>query len=155
MNDREFSLGHATSSPAGAPGVLVCPPIRLAGTPETQPERPGAPSVPDVPKGVRHARNTPPRPALYCAGVTVHQAVHAPIRRGRRFGELTAIEIAGRSSKAMLWLCRCSCGSLCIVASCDLRNRRRRDCGRMEHLRWVAAGRPAVARRDVRELRGA
>lgn len=49
---------------------------------------------------------------------------------GKRFGHLTAIEIAGSASGGgALWLCRCDCGVEKTVAGHNLRKGSTRSCG--------------------------
>ena len=47
---------------------------------------------------------------------------------GQRFGRLVAIEKVN-GTKPLKWLCKCDCGNLKSVRSCDLRSGHTRSCG--------------------------
>lgn len=49
---------------------------------------------------------------------------------GQQFGDLTAIQIAGRNRhNKRLWLCDCSCGKQSLVSTGDLRSGHTTTCG--------------------------
>ena len=49
---------------------------------------------------------------------------------GQSFGQLTALEVAGKSrGGAYLWACACSCGARCVVNGANLRNGHTVSCG--------------------------
>jgi hypothetical protein len=49
---------------------------------------------------------------------------------GMKFGRLTVIGESGRSSnKAILWKCKCECGSITVATSTDLRSGHKKSCG--------------------------
>lgn len=52
---------------------------------------------------------------------------------GRRFGELTVVEEAERTSKQLKWKCRCSCRRYTIVQGANLRNGHTKTCGNCNH----------------------
>lgn len=57
---------------------------------------------------------------------------------GRKFGELTVVEEAERTSKQLKWKCRCSCGRYAIVQGSNLRNGHTKTCGNCN--RYIAEG---------------
>ncbi len=53
---------------------------------------------------------------------------------GKRFGHLTVIERAGnRKSGSPLWKCRCDCGKVKIIQTCNLLNGQSKSCGCARH----------------------
>ena len=48
---------------------------------------------------------------------------------GKRFGRLTAIEIAGRRDHSVVWRCRCDCGNIKDISSKHLSSGSTRSCG--------------------------
>jgi hypothetical protein len=51
---------------------------------------------------------------------------------GQRFGQLVAVEIAGRNkARLILWLCRCDCGATKSVSGKLLRDGRTTSCGHL------------------------
>lgn len=50
--------------------------------------------------------------------------------RGKRFGRLLVIDIAGRyQDRQVIWKCQCDCGNIINVSGCALRNGTTRSCG--------------------------
>ena len=47
----------------------------------------------------------------------------------KRFGKLTAIEVAGKKGGTYLWKCKCDCGNFTIVYGRDLQNGHTQSCG--------------------------
>ncbi len=66
--------------------------------------------------------------------------------KGKRYGRLSVLDEAGRSSGAVTWHCRCDCGQLTEVVGCDLRRGHTTSCG--------CAQREAVAVSNVLKPRG-
>lgn len=58
---------------------------------------------------------------------------------GQRFGRLIVLEESGRRSKFILWLCRCDCGKLSTVYSCNLRSGHTVSCGCVKRERTKCA----------------
>ena len=56
---------------------------------------------------------------------------HPPLKEyvGRRFGQLTVQEYAGKSRGMHQWLCRCDCGREAVVGQTLLQNGKTRSCG--------------------------
>jgi len=48
---------------------------------------------------------------------------------GKKFGRLTAVSIAGKSDRAILWLCKCDCGKDHITRSAQLVRGSVKSCG--------------------------
>jgi len=57
--------------------------------------------------------------------------------RGRRFGDLVAIEIAGRKNKKMVWRCNCDCGRSHLVKSVALVGGTTVSCGCRKARRFI------------------
>ena len=59
----------------------------------------------------------------------------APDMTGRRFGQLTVVERAGRDHRrAAMWACRCECGEATTARGRDLRAGERTSCGHESRL---------------------
>ena len=48
---------------------------------------------------------------------------------GQKFERLTAIKIAGRIRRSVLWECKCECGNICFVESYNLTSGHTKSCG--------------------------
>lgn len=57
--------------------------------------------------------------------------IHPPIKDfvGRRFGELTVLEYAGKQGGMHRWRCRCDCGNETVVGQTLLQSGRTKSCG--------------------------
>lgn len=49
--------------------------------------------------------------------------------RGKSYGRLTVVEVAGKQGGQLLWLCQCECGNLTKVTGGDLRRGTTVSCG--------------------------
>lgn len=56
---------------------------------------------------------------------------HPPLKDyiGKRFGDLTVLEYAGKQNGMHQWLCQCDCGKKTVVGQTPLQNGKRTDCG--------------------------
>lgn len=62
------------------------------------------------------------------------RAANSIIRlEGKKFGELTVLSRAGRKSRYITWLCRCSCGAEIVVGGNNLRRGRTTKCKAPAH----------------------
>lgn len=60
---------------------------------------------------------------------------------GKTYNELTVIERAGYDvDGSVTWLCRCSCGKLCVMRGSNIRNGRSKSCGHTRKTKLMKHG---------------